>query len=151
MSRYCTVRVRRQKAEGMDEQIVHPPSFDELLIFLKQVRDQHAEEYADWLATLPESERSEYHDTLGGMGVDVTNRWGGVVEVGPGQDVWFLFRSEPPPGRYYSDNPPIQGTRVFYLDGGHHTELTADMLVSQKECLRVLQEWLDTGVFPESA
>jgi hypothetical protein len=86
---------------------------------------------------------------LGGFGVEVTNRWGSVVEVGPGRDVWFLFRHEPPPSRCHSDRPPIQGTRVFYPDGGRHTELGAHMLVSREECLRALREWLDTGAFPD--
>jgi hypothetical protein len=90
-------------------------------------------------------------DVVGGFGVDITNRWGSVVEVGPGRDVWFLFRHEPRPGLCHSDRPAIEGTRVFYLDGGHHTELAADMLVSRDECLRVLREWLDTGAFPNTA
>jgi hypothetical protein len=140
--------VKSNGAELVDEQVSHLSTFDDLVALLKQVRDRHADEYADALAEVPEAVRSLRSDVLGGFGVEVTNRWGGVVEVGPGRDVWFLFRHEPRPSVGYTDHPPIEGTRVFYLDGGHHTELGRDMLVSREECLRVLREWLNTGAFP---
>jgi hypothetical protein len=146
---YCTVRVKWNAGDPDDEQVAHPGTFDEVVVLLKHVRNRHADEYADALANDPDSARSVAEDVLGGFGGEFTNRWGGVVEVGSGRDVWFLFRHEPLPSRCYSDRPPIEGTRVFYLDGGHHTELGADMLVSRDECLRVLREWLDTGVFPD--
>jgi hypothetical protein len=147
---YCTVRVKWNGGAPVDEQVFHPVSFDEVVALLKQVRDRHADEYADAVASDPELARSLSGDVLGGFGVDIKNRWGSIVEVGPGRDVWFLFRHEPRPGLCHSDRPPINGTRVFYLDGGHHTELEPDALVSRDECLRVLRDWLGTGAFPDT-
>jgi len=150
MDRYCTVRVKWNGGEPEDEQVAHPDTFDALVALLKQVRDRHANEYADSLADDPDAAESVRGDVLGGFGVEVTNRWGSMVEVGPGRDVWFLFRHEPQPARCHSDRPPIDGTRVFYLAGGHHTELGAHLLVSRQECLRALLVWLDTGAFPDN-
>ncbi len=149
MEDYCTVRVRWNAGEPDDEQVARPGTFEEVEALLKEVRDRHANDYADALAEDAEFLESAQGDALGGFGVEVTNRWGSVVEVGPGRDVWFLFRHQPKPGLCHSDQPPIEGTRVFYLDGGHHTELGADMLVSREECLRALREWLETGEFPK--
>ena len=148
MDSYCTIRVKWNGGQPEDEQVARPNTFDDLVILLKQVRDRHSDEYAEWRIKEREAGNPPCPDILGGFGVEVTNRWGSVVEVGPGRDVWFLFRHEPQPGVCYSDQPAIDGTRVFYLDGGHHTELGCDMLVSQEECLRVLRGWLDTGTFP---
>jgi hypothetical protein len=86
---------------------------------------------------------------VGGFGVELRNRWGGVVEVGVGRDVWFLFCHHPGPGRYYTDQPPLEGRLVFWLCGWHHTELGRDMLVSRPACLEALRRWLETGDFPE--
>ena len=149
MEGYCSVRVKWNGDDPDSEQVAHAGTFDEVVMLLKQVRDRYADEYAEARVNNAEVARALADDVLGGFGVEVTNRWGGVAEVGPGLDVWFLFRHEPQPGLCYSDRPPIDGTRVFYLNGGHHTELEADMLVSQKECMRVLRGWLDTGEFPE--
>lgn len=143
---YCTVRVKWNACEPDDEQVARPGTFEEVVALLKQVRDRHADEYAD---TLADGARSVGGDELGGFGVEITNRWGSVVEVGPGRDAWFLCRLEPQPSRCHSDRPPIAGTRLFYLDGGHPTQLGADMLVSREECLRALRVWLDSGVFPD--
>lgn len=149
MEGYCTVRVKWNGGEPDDEQVAHPGTFDEVVAILKQVRDRHADEYADSLAESPDTARTLSGDVFGGFGVEITNRWGSIVEVGPGRDVWFLFRHEPRPSRCHSDSPPIKGTRVFYLDGGHHTELGRDSLVSREECMRTLREWLDSGAFPD--
>ena len=147
---YCTIRVKWNGGEADDEQVVQPCSFQDVVASLKQVRDRHANEYADHLANDPESRLLLEGDVLGGIGVEVTNRWGSVVEVGPGRDVWFLCRFKPSPTRCFSDCPLIEGMRVFNLDGGHYTELDAKMLVSEEECLRALRNWLDTGTFPEN-
>lgn len=146
---YCTVRVKWNGGDPDVELVAHPGTFDEFVALLEQVRDRHSTEHADALAEDPDTARSVVGNVLGGFGVQVTNRWGSVVEVGPGRDVWFLFRHEPSPSRCYSDHPPIEGTRVFYLDGGHHTELGADMLVSRDECLQVIRCWLDKDAFPD--
>jgi hypothetical protein len=126
-----------------------PRSFNELLALLVEARERLLNELADAIARNPGPPDSVRTDVPGGFGVEVTNRRGSVVEVGEGADAWFLFRHRPPPGRCYSDRPAVTGTRVFFLDGGHHTELGPDMLVSRAECLRVLREWLDSGTFPE--
>lgn len=142
---YCTVRV----VWGDDERIAHPGSFDELLTLLGEVRDRLLNERADASAQDPRPPESGRVDVPAGFGVEITNCWGSLVEVGAGADAWFLFRHHPSPGRCYSDRPAITGTRVFYLDGGHHTELGADMLASPEGCLRVLRDWLESGGFPE--
>ena len=149
MEGYCTIRVKWNAGDPDDEQVAHPGTFEDVVALLKQVRDRHADEYAEALAADNELAESVRGHVLGGFGVEVINRWGGIVEVGPGRDVWLLFRHEPRPGLCFSDRPLMVGTRVFYLDGGHHTELGADMLVTREACLRVLQAWLDTGTFPE--
>jgi hypothetical protein len=147
MANYCTIRVKWNFGDPEDEQLDYPETFDEVVTLLSQVRDRHAVEHADSLAADPAVARSLASDVYGGFGVYVTNRWNGVVEVAPGKEAWFLFCHEPPPRRWYSDCPPIEGHRVFYLDGGHHTELAADALVSRDRCLHVLHDWLETGVF----
>lgn len=144
MEPYCTVRVFSDDGE----QVARPDTFEELLALLGSVRDRQMDELAEILAGNAGLAESVRADVVGGFGVEVTNRSGGVVEVGAGTDAWFLFRHHPRPGRCYSDRPPITGTRVFYLDGSHHTELDANMLVSRGECLRVLREWLESGEFP---
>jgi hypothetical protein len=149
MDKYCKVRVKWNCGEPEDEQVAHPRTFDEVVTVLKQVRDRHANEYADLLTENLDAARSLRGDVLGGFGVELTNRWGSIVEIGPGRDVWLLIRHKPAPCLFHTDCPPIEGTRVFYLDGGHHTEMSRHMLVSREECLRVLRDWLETGAFPD--
>src|SRR5262249_44621855 len=87
---YCTVRVKWNADEPGDVEVAHPDTFDKVVAILKQVRDRHADEYADALANDPDFARAVSGDVLGGFGVEIANRWGSIVEVGPGRDVWFL-------------------------------------------------------------
>lgn len=158
MESYCTVRIKwcgneanaAEDGEG-DEAvaILQPNSFEGLLALLKDVRDKHADAYAEYMAAKPEPCAQDNRDMLGGVTVEVTNRWGSVAEVGLGRDVCFLARLHPEPSEIHSDRPSINGTRVFFLDGGHHTELDADLLVSREGFLQTLRRWLDEGAFPE--
>ena len=145
----CTVRVKRLDGEAHTVEGSRPASFDELIALLKRIRDRHADGYAEMLAA--ESDPGDWatRDLLGGFGVEVENRWGDVAAAGLGRDACFLVRIEPRPMLCYSDHPPIDGARVFYLDGGHISELRLDILASPATFLRVLRHWLDEGVFPE--
>ena len=118
MDSYCTVRVKWNGGDPEDEQVARPGTFDKLVALLKQVRDWHADEYADSLAEDPEVARSVSGDVLGGFGVEVTNRWGSVVGVGLGRDMWFLFRREPRPSVCHSDHPQARCPRRPHR-GGH--------------------------------
>lgn len=153
----CTVRFRSlvesqdPDDNGWREHVeIHvPESLEDLVAYLKGVRNRHVTEMADRRAESSDPGPIDPSEALGGFGVEVTNRWGSVVEVAAGKDAWFLFRHLPAPSRSFSDVPSIEGTRVFYLDGGHHTELTGSELASPEGCLRVLRHWLETNEFPE--
>jgi hypothetical protein len=122
-------------------------SFDAVVTFLLQAYNRFADQIADHRA---DQELSSEFERVGGVGVTLGNRWGSKVEVGVGRSIWFLFLLEPPPRRVFSDNPPMPQNLVFYLDGGHHTELTSGMLVSREACLAVLRAWLEKNEFPNS-
>lgn len=141
---YCTVRAKWNSGDADVEETAHPATFEELVAFLTRYRDRRVDGLVDASDELP----GGLVGPLGGFGVEVVTRWGSVVETAAGRDAWFLFRHEPPPARCHSDRPPIEGVQVFFLDGGHHTELAAEMLVSREECLRTLRDWLDSGAFP---
>lgn len=140
---YCLVTT-----DGNWEAATPLSSFDELVAHLREAYDAAANEMADQRAA---QDQPEVRDLVpvGGFGVCLRNRSSGEVEVGIGREVWFLFRHHPQPRRCYSDNPPVEGYLAFYLDGGHHTELRRDMLVSRPAGLSALRRWLDTGEFPD--
>jgi hypothetical protein len=148
---YCTARVVRLALKDGDdplpEEFTPLPSFDEVVAFLKDTYQWFAEVVADRRASGPSSDATE-SEAIGGFGVDLTNRMGGVVMVGVGRRVWLLARIEPKPVLFHSDHPELDGTLVFYLDGWHHTEMESDMLVSRGACLAALRVWLDSGQFP---
>lgn len=121
-------------------------SFEEVVA---QLRATHGW-FADRMADLRAENETLHEVSVGGFGVRLRNRWGGVVEVGVGRDVWFLLRHVPRPSRCYSDRPPLDGCLGFWLDGWHHTELGREMLVSRTACLESLRRWLETGEFPET-
>ena len=150
MSDYCTARIHHFGPIPDEIRVERLESFEALVALLEAVREQFAALDDDWGSEGEGHECEPPEEFLGGFGVQVTNRWGGEVEVAAGRDAWFLFRQEPEPGICFSDRPPIDGARVFYLDGGHHTELEAEMLASREGCLRVLRAWLDKDEFPES-
>ena len=151
MERYGIVLVKWNDGDPNGEQVVYPGTFDELVFCSSSCATATLTSTpTSWPLTPTRHVRwpATCWAVLGWRSQTALAVWLRSGQVGPGRDVWFLFRHEPPPGRCYSDHPPIEGTRVFYLDGGHHTELGADMLVSRDECLRVLRSGLDTGAFP---
>jgi hypothetical protein len=145
MRHRCTLRIKWNGGDPASEESA-TVSTDELADLLKRVRERFAEQLADEFAAF---DRSPYQlAPLGGFGAEITNHLGQTVEVAAGKDAWFLCRIVPSPAIIYSDNPPIDGPRSFYLDGGHHTEFMSSELASEAACLRVLFEWLESGEFP---
>ncbi len=158
---YCKILWRQDGGFAPEVQEAALASIEELLFLLERIRDQFAADYHylddEPAATDEESEHWE-HDypdrdllaidaPLGGVGVDVTNRWGSLAEVGFGWDVCYFFRHIPRPGARCTDSPFIKGSRAFWLAGGHHTELEVSMLVSPAGFLRALSLWLTTNRF----
>jgi hypothetical protein len=119
-------------------------SFDDVRAYLRTTYNTLADEYADARADADEPQA----DPVGGFGVWLRNQWGSEVEVGVGRDVWFLIRTEPKPSTCFSDNPPVEGYLVFYLDGGHYTDLASRDLVSRAAAIETLRRWLETDEFP---
>jgi hypothetical protein len=111
--------------------------------------ERHLARVHDWFTDELAALRAERDDPdlspVGGFGVVLENRWGSRVEVAQGRDVWFLMLLEPEPRRCISDRPKIEGTRTFWLDGWHHTELMSEMLISRDVCLTALERWLDAN------
>jgi hypothetical protein len=144
-SSYCVASVIRDPNTG-EAEVTTLGSFEQVVAYL---RDTHA-----WFSDLMADYRAqnEHPDDMrvGGFGVQLRNRLGGVVEVGTGRDVWFLIRHSPEPTRCYSDYPPLEGHLSFWLDGWHHTVLGRPMLVSRVALFEALQQWLESGEFPES-
>jgi hypothetical protein len=144
-SSYCVASVIRDPNRG-EAEVTTLGSFDQVVAYL---RDIHAW-FADLMADIRAQDETPDGMRVGGFGVQLRNRLGGVVEVGTGRDVWFLLRSSPEPTRCYSDNPPLEGDLSFWLGGWHHTELGRHMLVSRVALFEALQQWLESGEFPES-
>jgi hypothetical protein len=119
-------------------------SFDDVLAYLRATYNTLADEYADARVDAEEPES----DPVGGFGIWLRNRWGSEVEVGVGREAWFLFRLEPKPSICFSDNPPLDGYLVFYLDGGHYTDLASHDLASRAAAVETLRRWLETNEFP---
>jgi hypothetical protein len=119
-------------------------TFDDVLAYLRATYNALADDYADGRVDAVEPEP----DPVGGFGIWLRNRWGSEVEVGVGRDIWFLMRTEPKPSICFSDNPPLDDYLVFYLDGGHYTDLASRDLVSRAAAMEVLRRWLDASEFP---
>jgi hypothetical protein len=139
---YCVATVIKQVDPEQIEEVTVLHTFDDVVAHLRRTYDWFADVIADIRS---ENETSEPTVPIGGFGVQLRNRWGGEVEVGVGRAIWFLFRSEPSPGKCISDNPELSGSLVFYLDGWHYTELERHRLVSKGTCLITLRHWLDSG------
>ena len=123
-------------------------TFDDVMSYLRTTRNSLADEYADRRA-----ESCAEPETLatGGFGVWLRNRWGSELEVGVGLDVRFLIRLIPAPRKWLSDRPTTKTNLVFYLDGGHYTELQSRQLVSRETAVKVLGGWLELNEFPVEA
>ena len=139
---YCVATVIREADEEYIEDVTTLHSFDDVATHLRSTYEWFADVIAE---SRSDEETSEAAVPIGGFGVQLRNRWDGLIEVGVGRDIWFLFRHEPKPSRCISDNPPVKGSLVFYLDGWHYTELEQDSLVSKGACMAALRQWLDSG------
>ena len=116
MIEYCQACIVCSDESGNDR-ITDLLSFDDLVEFLQEFRDNWIERIIEHHADVPDGTLPRNKSELAGFGVRITNRWESVVEVAQGYDVWFLFRHEPKPSRCCSDRPPITGSRVFSWTG----------------------------------
>jgi len=129
------------------EEVTPLGSFEEVVTHLRTTYNW----FADLMADKQAAQDTPDEVPVGGFGVELRNRWGGVVEVGVGREVWFLMRLVPKPSKWYSDAPMLDGHLAFWLNGWHHTELDREALVSRTACLEALRQWLETGEFPKSS
>ena len=58
----------------------------------------------------------------------------------------WLPAAEGPRG-CFTDRPPMEGNAVFYLDGGHYTELGPAQLASRAAAIEALRRWLVANAF----
>lgn len=149
---YCVARVIWPTPEDEEnpfrEETARLDSFEFVVAHLKRTYDQFADFVADRRAA------GGWPDDpvpIGGLGVRLTNRFGGVAEVGVGRRLWAFWRLVPEPIACYSDRPTLDGMLAFYLDGWHHTELDPAALVTREICLDALREWLESGRFPDNS
>ncbi len=137
---YCVATVVRE-FEPLTEAITSLGSFEDVVVHLRATHSW----FADRMADCRSEDDSPDAVPDGGGGVQLRNRWGSMVEVGVGREVWFLFRHAPEPSLCYSDRPPLDGYLAFWLGGWHHTELGRDMLVSRACVLKVSASgWIQT-------
>ena len=68
--------------------------------------------------------------------------------MGVGSKIWFLIRVQPKPSILFSDSPALVGRLVFYLDGGHYTDLGSRELASRDAVIANLARWLESNEFP---
>jgi hypothetical protein len=122
--------------------------WDTVVAFLQSTYDRFATRVADANSRRPRVEARDL-SRLGGFGVRLMNRFGGQIEVGVGRKLWLLLNLRPGTQRAHSDQSPQEGMLGFYLDGWHYTDWDMAGLVSRDECLRCVQQWLETGEFPE--
>ena len=151
---FCTARVGEpvETPDGDDVNFIHTalPDTESVFNFLKDTYDRFVTLLADQNAELPEAERIDL-SAIGGFGVQLTNRFGGEIEIGLGRQLCLLIRLNPEPTRIYRNPTPHEGTLVFYLDGWHYSEMEASELVAREDCLARLRAWLETNVFPGMA
>ena len=151
---FCIARVGEpvETPDGCDVDFVHTelPDTDAVIKLLQDTYARFATQLADQNAERPEDERTDL-STIGGFGVQLTNRFGGEIEIGLGRQLCLLIRLNPEPTRIYRNPTNDEGTLVFYLDGWHHTEMDLSQLVARDDCLACLRTWLETNVFPNVA
>ena len=151
---FCIARVGEpvETPDGCDVEFVHTelPDTDAVINFLQDTYARFATQLADQNAERSENERIDL-STIGGFGVQLTNRFGGKIEIGLGRQLCLLIRLNPEPTRIYRNPTDHEGTLVFYLDGWHHTEMEPSELVASDDCLGCLRAWLETNVFPNMA
>jgi len=149
---YCRARIGEpiDGEDGMTVEFVTTEltDWDKVVAFLRSTYDRFATRVADVNARGPRAEARDLSH-LGGFGVRLTNRFGGQIEVGVGRKLWVLLNLQPGPQRAHFDQSPQEGMLGFYLDGWHYTDWAIAGLVSRDECLRCVQQWLETGEFPE--
>ena len=123
---------------------------DSVIRFLRGTYDRFATYLADRNAECSEDERIDL-STVGGFGVQLTNRFGDEIEIGLGRRYCLLLRLKPQPTTMYRNPSQYDGFLVFYLDGWHHTEIPMSELITRDECLGHLRSWLEASIFPRQA
>jgi hypothetical protein len=121
---------------------------DAVVEFLHATYDRFATLLSDENADRPDHERVDLAQ-IGGFGVQLTNRFGGEIEIGLGRHSCLLVRLTPQPTRIYRNPLQSEGRLVFYLDGWHYTEMNATELVPRADCLNRLRSWLENDEFPD--
>ncbi|MGN6545327.1 MAG: hypothetical protein ACTHK7_09790 [Aureliella sp.] len=148
---FCIARVGElvERAGDCDIEFVSTElqDADSVIRFLQNTYDRFATYLADRNAECSEDERIDPL-TLGGFGVQLTNRFGDEIEIGLGRRFCVLLRLKPQPTTMYRNPCQGDGFLVFYLDGWHYTEIPMSDLITRDECLSHLQSWLDAGIFP---
>jgi hypothetical protein len=142
LSTYCVATVIRDY-DPPQEREASLGSFEEVFALLRASYSW----FADLMAQLRAEDKVAGDVPIGGFGVCLRNRWGSVIEVGVGRDLWFLCRRIPAPSLCYSDRPELDGSLAFWLGGWHHTELSGEMLVSRSACLEAIRGFLESDEF----
>ena len=125
------------------------PNAEAVIEFLQNTRERFATHIADSNAELPDDERIDL-SSIEGFGVQLTNRFGGVIEFGLGRRFSLLIRLAPKPTKIYRKPTDKQGSLVFFIDGWHHTEMEISDLISRHESLIALRYWLESNMLPDS-
>ncbi|MBL8814411.1 MAG: hypothetical protein JNL58_00160 [Planctomyces sp.] len=151
---FCTARVGEliETQEGCNVDFIYTElhDTDSVVRFLEDTHDRFAIQLADQNAERPDDERIGLSE-IGGFGVQLTNRFGGRIEIAVGRRFCLLIRLAPPPTRIYRTPTHNEGTLVFFLDGWHHTEMELSELVSRDEYRVLLSTWLELNVLPDMA
>lgn len=150
---FCIARVGHpvETVDGCDVHFVdyELPNTESVFELLRSTHNRFATQIADRNAELRSDERTDL-STIGGFGVQLTNRFGGVIEVAWGSRFSLLIRLAPQPTKTYRGSLDKTGTLIFFLDGWHHTEMDVSDLVSRDDCLLILCNWLETNVLPDT-
>ncbi len=89
---FCIARVGEpiETPDGCDVDFVHTelPDTDAVIKLLQDTYARFATQLADQNAERPEDERIDL-STIGGFGVQLTNRFGGEIEIGLGRNSAF--------------------------------------------------------------
>lgn len=153
-STFCIARVGEpiETSDGCDVHFVHTElaDADAVITFLQSTYDRFATQIADQNAERSDDERIDL-SAIGGFGVQLTNRFGGEIEIGLGRKFCLLIQLTPPPTQIYRTRTQHEGTLVFYVDGWHHTEMDISDLVPRDDCISSLRKWLETNVLPNTA
>lgn len=146
---FCIARVGEpvETLDGYDVEFVHTelPDTDAVIKFLQDTYALFATQLADQNTEQSKNERID-RSTIGGFIVQLTNRFGGEIEIGLGRQLCLLIRlahansnlSKPDPSR--RNTGFLNRWMASYRKGSFATCCTGRLF-----CLRA---WLETNVCP---